>query len=276
MEIFVHDTAFMIAYYRAQHEVLSRDPFAKLWLRPGLERWANEFAEAVSEHDEILHSLRNRFFHDALDDLITGHESTLFINLGAGFSMYPYVLPEEVVTIEVDFEEIISYKKHKLVSFENQQKIPMRKVIHQQADITTLEGQLAIQNLLKEFQGHRKVILIEGVFFFLSEAQIASTISFCKQIMNEGDHLLCVSFDDSVKQTDVFERLTCYFSEVLKSEHNPHTTLPHRHYKTLSGFELVNQSSGLELGRMLEVLPNSFSEEEILNEYYYVLKRKPD
>lgn len=43
MNIEVHDTAFMVAHYRAQHEKLSRDMYAKFWQRPSVENGPKVF-----------------------------------------------------------------------------------------------------------------------------------------------------------------------------------------------------------------------------------------
>ncbi len=84
----------MIAHYRTRHENLSRNPFAKLWLRPSVEKWTQSFFENVSFEDEILHCMRNRYFHDELQKLAQSEDEFLFLNLGTGFSMYSYALPK--------------------------------------------------------------------------------------------------------------------------------------------------------------------------------------
>lgn len=274
MEIFVHDTAFMIAYYRAQHEDVSKDPYAQLWSRPGLKKWTDEFAKHVSTFDEILHCLRNRFFYEELKTLASQHEKLLLINLGAGFSMYPYAIADTMETIEVDFSEVAQYKTLKTESFRDLGKLPTRKVSHLSGDITDPKQQKQFKEVLKPYESYTKVILIEGVFFFLSEAQIASTLTFCKEILNADDRLMCVSFDDSLKQAAVFTRLTLYFSEVLKNDNNPYTTIPHSFYNNLDAFNLVSQSSSVQLGKQLAAIPSDLNEKEVLNEHFYVLSRK--
>ncbi|MEL6810088.1 MAG: class I SAM-dependent methyltransferase [Bacteroidota bacterium] len=274
MEIFVHDTAFMIAYYRAQHEEVSKDPYAHLWLRPGLEKWTNEFARHVSSKDDILHCLRNRFFYEELRKLTAEHDKLLLLNLGAGFSMYPYALPDHLETIEVDFTEVAQYKELKTTEFNNLGRLPGRKVLHLHGDITNASDQKRFSELLAPYKDHTKVVLIEGVFFFLSEAQITSTLNFCEQVLTTGDQLMCVSFDDALKQTAVFNRLTLYFSEVLKSENNPYTTLPHSYYRELDAFQLIRQSSSVQLGKELAVIEPNLDENDVLNEYFYVLERR--
>lgn len=273
MEIFVHDTAFMIAYYRAQQSEISQDPYAKLWLRPGLNKWSQQFASKVSEHDELLHCLRNRFFYTELKSLWPNEEKVLFLNMGAGFSMYPYLLSEKIQTIELDFEEIALYKNEKTRKFTSENLLPQRSVEHWNADITDAKSQAELLHKLDAYRDYKKVVLIEGVFFFLTEAEINSVLSFCSDLLAPYDLLMCVSFDESQKETAVFKRLIDYFADVLQSTSNPFSTLPHRYYEQVSGFNLIKQSSSWQLGQSLEVIPQHLKTKEVLNEHFYILER---
>jgi len=273
MEIFVHDTAFMIAYYRAQRLEVSQDPYAKLWLRPGLDKWAEQFELNVTEHDELLHCLRNRFFYTELETLWPEEEKILFLNMGAGFSMYPYQLPNKIQTIELDFEEIAHYKSEKTIAFTAENLLPKRSVEHWNADITDSKNQAELLQKLEAYRDYKKVILIEGVFFFLTEAQINSVLAFCSDLLDPKDILMCVSFDQTQKETAVFKRLIRYFAEVLKSTSNPFSVLPHSYYEQLNGFKLIKQSSSWQLGQNLEVIPQHLKTTEVLNEHFYILER---
>jgi len=269
----VHDTAFMIAYYRAMHEALSKDPYAKLWPKGDLKNWADDFAEKVSEHDELLHCMRNRYFHDVLKDFTKENEDTLFINLGAGFSMYPYILPKTVSTIEIELPQIVTFKKDAINSFISKGKLPNRNVVHMSGDITDENHHGDIVSFIKAYKKPKTIILIEGVFFFLNKKQIESVLRLCERIQKKDDLLLCVSFDKGVNNTEVFSNLKLYFTDVLDSHENPFTSLPHNFYKTIDGYSLEKRSSSLELGQKLDCFPDDFDEELVLNEYFYTLKK---
>ncbi|MDT0556957.1 class I SAM-dependent methyltransferase [Patiriisocius hiemis] len=271
MNIEVHDTAFVIAYYRAQHEILSQDPYAKLWSKDSLKIFADEFATQVSVYDEMLHCMRNRYFHDELQELATTHKDLLFINLGAGFSMYPYSLPDSVISVEVDFKEIMLYKDITTDTFLKEGKLPKRKVKRIAADITNAEGQQKIKETISEFENYTKVILIEGVFFFLNKRAIETVLNFCADIQSKDDLVLCISFDESQNETKVFKRLKQYFSETLQSHENPYTCLPHKFYENIEGYSLKKKYSTLALGKQLGCIETSVKEEEILNEHCYTL-----
>ena len=95
----------------------------------------------------------------------------------------------------------------------------------------------------------------------------------CRSLLDPGDILMCVSFNDSLKKTKVFRRLTQYFTEVLKSHGNPYTTLSHSYYENLEGFQLKKRDDGFTLGNKLQVLSTNIVENDILNEHFYVMER---
>lgn len=273
MALSVPDTAFIIAYYRANNEMASCDPYAKLWVRPGLQKWVEEFATKVSQYDELLHCMRNRYFHLTLEELVDSGSKLLCINLGAGFSMYPYNLSADLVTIEADFDDVVAYKKEAIARFTAEGSLPPREVRWINTDITRPEDQARLKTLLEDYKGYRKVIMIEGVFFFLDQDQINSVIEFCREILNTGDVLLAESFEEHTKETGVFNRLTTYFEKELHSNGTA-TTLPRSYYEELPGFNLKRINSTLELARKLALVPEDLHESEVLNEYCYFLIRE--
>lgn len=272
MAISLPDTAFVIACYRANHEEMSCDPYARLWVKPGLQKWVDDFAEKVSEYDEILHCMRNRFFYRELKSLQNNDDKLLCLNLGAGFSMYPFNLSGEMVTIEADFEDVLAYKTKAIATFRENGSLPQRNVSFINADITSPKDQNRLKELLSKYPGYRKVIMIEGVFFFLDHEQIDIVIDFCREIMSPQDVLLTVSFEERTASTNVFHRLTSYFENELHSE-GIYTTLPHRFYENLEGFQQIRTDSTHALARQLSLVPEDLEEDEVLNEYCYVLER---
>lgn len=270
----VQDTAFMIAHYRAQHEGVSKDPYAKLWLTDtNLKPWADDFEEKVSEHDELLHCLRNRYFYDTLKQLTREEPETLFVNLGAGFSMYPYVLPKQTSSIEIELPQIAAHKAEKVNAFKDNGILPTRNVLHIAKNITDEQQHSDIIELVNRHKKNKTVFLIEGVFFFLNKKEIASVISLCKQIQAPGDVLLCVSFEQALANAEVFRRLKAYFTEVLDTHGNPFTTLSHSYFKEIEGYDLKTCSSTLTLGKELSCFPKDFDDTLVLDEQLYHLVR---
>ena len=107
----IHETAFVTSTFRAFDENLSQDNFAKLWQNSKTERWIEEYLDQVSSEETYTHCLRNRYFLDRIKDLVQNQEIEVLINFGSGFSMYPFLLNEKLINIEVDKPEIIDWSQ---------------------------------------------------------------------------------------------------------------------------------------------------------------------
>mgnify|MGYP006259727237 FL=1 len=109
----VSDTAFITGYYRSLNEALSQDPWSKLWMTEKAKELGDAFVNEVSPHDPVNIQLRSRFFLEALRRYSKNHEHFGFINLGAGFTTYPYhdFMINQAISFEYDQESVVSLKK---------------------------------------------------------------------------------------------------------------------------------------------------------------------
>lgn len=72
--------------------------------------------------------MRNRYFLDTLKGLIQKQEIEVLINFGSGFSMYPFLLDENILHIEIDQPEIVDYKKRQLQEWQIKNILPKRNI----------------------------------------------------------------------------------------------------------------------------------------------------
>lgn len=98
----VHDSALLVNSYRARKETVSRDQFAKLWVSVESERWADQYAEEVNVTEILVHALRHRFFLEQLTEFLRATPDGVFTNIGAGFTNYPYLLPDGIPCCELE------------------------------------------------------------------------------------------------------------------------------------------------------------------------------
>ncbi len=110
----IHETAFVIATFRASNEALSKDKYSIYWKNPKTDKWINNFLEKVSKDEPFTHCLRNRHFYETIRKLIASNEIEVLINFGCGFSMYPYLFDKELIHVEIDQKDVIHHKKMKL------------------------------------------------------------------------------------------------------------------------------------------------------------------
>ena len=97
--------------------------------------FVNKYLKEVSPVENELISIRNRFFLDELKFFFNLHKNSVFINLGAGFSNYPFLLNSNHRFCEVDCPEIIKVKINRISEFEKKGIFPKR-------DITFFESNL--------------------------------------------------------------------------------------------------------------------------------------
>lgn len=97
----VHDSAFIVNAFRARKAQISADQFAALWISEENESWANKYVEQVGSTEVLVHALRHRFFLECLTQFLDKAPDGAFINIGAGFTNYPYLISSNVPCCEV-------------------------------------------------------------------------------------------------------------------------------------------------------------------------------
>jgi len=269
----VEDTAFVIAYYRAQDVEFSKDPYAQLWQNKGAEQIAELFQDQVSPYDGILHCARNRCILEMLEKHAAPEDNSLVINIGAGFSMYPYVLNSKLQHLEIDLPNVASYKREEVRRFIQDGKLPERNVSHRSFNITNKEALAELKAHINTIKSAKRIILLEGLFFFLSSEELEQLLVFCKDVLSTGDILLCESYDRSIEETEVYHRLLQFFGTDFTLQTQKHVTLPHKFYQHIDGFNLIEQSSTYLVSTEQHKIPVSIPEKELLNEHLYVLQK---
>ena len=174
----IHETAFVTSTFRAFDENLSQDYFAKLWQNSTTENWIKEYLDQVSSEETFTHCLRNRYFLDTIKDLIQNQQIEVVINFGSGFSMYPFLLNEKIVHIEIDKPEIINYKKAKIKEWQEKNVLPERNIHFIGVDFSKNYKQ-GLFSKIQSIKGNKSTfILIEGVLFFLTREETNDLFNF--------------------------------------------------------------------------------------------------
>ncbi|RDK82993.1 class I SAM-dependent methyltransferase [Marinirhabdus gelatinilytica] len=270
----VEDTAFVIAHYRAQDPTFSLDNYAHLWQNKGAYEIAQKFAEQVSEFDNILHCGRNRIIFNYLQKYTALEKDILIINIGAGFSMYPYTLPEKLRHFEIDLPHVVAYKVKETEKFIRTQKLPERQVTHASFDITKKSDLESLFTEVSLDASNQRIVVMEGLFFFLPIPKIEQLLSFCRRYLNKGDIILCESYKKDIEHTGVYKKLLQFFGADFKLRSTAHGNFPHSFYEQVEGFDVLEKSSSYDICLKNKKIPASVEEKEVLNEYVYVLERR--
>lgn len=269
----IHETAFVTAYFRSLHEALSQDTYAKLWNNTATTIWATDYLNNVSSEEAKAHCLRNRYFLNTIRKLVDNNTVEVLINFGAGFSMYPYLLSELLINIEIDKPEIVSYKKRKLQDWEKKGVLPRRKIHFLATDFST-NYEITLWSEIKAIAEEKSCfILIEGVLFFLIIEEINTLFHFFNKLQQPTDYIGSASFTKEVKQTLAFKRLTTFLKRKMGNVNkHDYMTLEDTFYESISDYTLLEHEDYFSLS---ETYHNTImsSKTTILNEHFYLLQK---
>lgn len=269
----IHETAFVTSAFRAFDENLSQDPYSKLWVNSKTRKWIEEYLDQVSSEETYTHCLRNRYFLDTIREFADNGEIEFLINFGSGFSMYPFLLDENLINIEIDKPEIVDYKKAKLDRWQRHNKLPNRTIYFIGVNFSQdyWDDLLAKINSIKS--NKPCFVLIEGVLFFLNKQETDKLFNFFGLIQNKGDYVGSASFQDSIKDTLAFRNLISFFNQtVSKTTVDDYQTIPDSYYTSLKNYSLIDHQDYFSLSKKYE---NKVKLDKalILNENFYLLRK---
>jgi len=167
----VSDTAFGVAYYRAQEskrtDALFRDPFAGILVGDRGRRVASAMPLPSVGRQIIV--LRTCIIDDFIRFAIAQGTDTV-LNLGAGLDTRPYrmELPGSVLWVEADYAHVIEFKEQRLAA-----EKPSCRLKRVKLDLADL---LERRKLFADTRARAKNLLVvtEGVLPYLSAEEVGS------------------------------------------------------------------------------------------------------
>lgn len=120
----ISESAFLVNESRARRVDISHDVYASLWTTDSTQNLWEDFKRKVYAYDDIELSLRNRFFLDNLNSFISSTDKPIFINIGAGFTSYPFLINKPCRCIEVDLAHVLDFKQEKIQLLIKDKKLP--------------------------------------------------------------------------------------------------------------------------------------------------------
>lgn len=167
----VADTARWVAYFRAleneRPDALFRDPFAKSLAGHRGFQIANTLPDG-NKHEWAW--VARTYLFDQFVGKVVREGSDTVINLAAGLDARPYRmdLPSDLVWIEVDFPEIVSYKEDILSAYSP--KCRLERISLDLADAS------ARRQLFRRVNDDRSkvAVMAEGLLIYLTDREVAS------------------------------------------------------------------------------------------------------
>jgi O-methyltransferase involved in polyketide biosynthesis len=271
----VHDSALIVNAFRARKVHISADRFAALWVSEENENWANKYAGQVGSTEVLVHALRHRFFLECLKQFLDKAPDGVFINIGAGFTNYPYQISSQIPCSEVGTKVNIGFKKQKLAEFELKGDLPARIIKFITVnDLNNLAEISDLELVLKEWIDDRSsFVLFEGVFFYLKIEAIKYFYTMLASLQHRGDIVASTSFRPEECNKLMFQRLVAYCRSDYKMKDFIPTTVPTIFYCQKQDYLLVNHKNYYCLCRKFALEEQLGSPEQVLEEDSYVLER---
>lgn len=270
----ISTSAFMVNESRARNVDLSRDIYAKLWVTEETIKIWKDFSDKVYPHDAAELGIRNRFFLEQLNQHIQLNPNSVFVNIGAGFTSYPFLTDYECKTVEVDYPHIISFKKKHIKQWQKEGKMPGRKIDFIGVDLNHSNDLIRLKQELRErIQYESSLVLMEGVTYYLDPdrfKEILKTISF---IQVSGSILTFDFWENETMNHPGCIRFKKYLAENLGHE-KKYNHFNADYVRAIPGYSLITLTDVQEQeARFSDHLVLSERTELILDTYA-VLKRK--
>lgn len=187
---------------------------------------------------------------DKIKDLVKIEEIEVLINFGSGFSMYPFLINEKLINIEIDKPEIIDCKKTKIKEWQKNNLLPERNIHFIGVDFSENYKEDLLSKIGAIKGNKPSFILVEGVLFFLDREETDSLFNFFDLIQNKGDFIGSASFQETIKETLAFKNLLNFFSKkVSKTNESEYQTIQDEYYQTKKNYKLIDQQDYFSLSK---------------------------
>jgi len=265
----ISESAFLVNESRARRVGLSKDRFASLWVTDATRRLWDDFTSEVYPHDAVELSLRNRFFLERLDSFIESHQAPAFINIGAGFTSYPFLIERRIPCVEVDYPHVVAFKRSKVARWTSEGVLPPRDIEFVGCDLTSSADRQALALTLKDLAGTPTFVVMEGLTYYLSRALFENLLGMLRAAQVEGSVLAFDFWRPENSSHPVFNRFEKFFAERFGVKENEYNLIDTGFIASIEGYSVAELRSigDLELlfsdTRILqdpgEILPESYA-----------------
>lgn len=208
-------TAFVVNVSRSEKVMLSKDIYAKLWTTEEAVFLYHELRKNVYQYDDLFISLRHRFFLEKQKEFIKTHNNPVIINIGSGFTNYPYLLEGSFEYVEIDLENIINYKKEAIERFMKQDLLPFRDIYYYPINLNNVIDREYLRSKLNGAiaSSNRSMVIMEGLTFFLDKKVLDFIFQLLGSTMKKGSEIVFDFWEPDAMDYPVLQKLRTYLSE---------------------------------------------------------------
>ncbi len=249
-------SAFIVNESRARAEDLSLDSYAKLWVDADIRKLWKKFEEEVYGTDPRALAVRNRFFLGAVNDFFNRHPKGIFVNVAAGFTSYPYLMENQVETIEIDLPAVVAYKTEKVLEFTTLGWLPRRDITLLAGDLNTARGIDAIeQALLKKLKDRPSFLLLEGISYYLKPSAFSRVMAAASRIQAHGSELSMDYWEPRNMKNDIFLKFSDFLERRCNHSKRDYNLMTPRDIRSFPGYEVGLETDVSAVERQISDAP---------------------
>lgn len=269
----ISDSAFLVNESRSRRVDISKDIYASLWINESSNKLWNDFYAEVYTFDDIQLSLRNRFFLEQLKSFINKSSNPVFINIGAGFTSYPFLVSEDCKFIEVDLPNIIGYKQEKIKQFIENGEIPYRDITFLSADICNKIDLIKLkESLIPLIDCNPSFVLFEGISYFLNRQNLSYLFNILSEIQTSKSILAFDFWKPEGADNLVLKKLMRFFSDRFGFDNKQYNLMDLDFVQNINGYEVAESTNIQELEKIYTEDTFLSDYNKIIPEYYVILK----
>jgi O-methyltransferase involved in polyketide biosynthesis len=270
----ISDSAFLVNESRARNVALSGDHYAHLWTSTSTSRLWEDFAREVYPLDHIELALRCRFFLERLQAYVGANPDSMFVNIGAGFTSYPFLLDDPVPSVEVDAPHVVSHKRERVERWQANGVLPRRRVEFIGADLADAGDMDRLESRLGALvAGRRSFVLLEGLVYYLDSPVFNRMMDMIERVQCSGSRLALDFWTPRSTANPVYQRFMDFCVRRFGRRDNRCLLFDDVALRSRVGYDLIEQTDIQCLERDLAGTEFLTDWSAILPESYAVLDR---
>jgi O-methyltransferase involved in polyketide biosynthesis len=251
MQQHISDTAFVVNESRINRIDISKDVFAELWFPPSRREkirslW-KDFLTQVFPYDDLLISIRNRYFLNHLNAFFRAYPNGVFVNLGAGFTSYPFLLDNPVRSIEVDVDHNSIYKQNRVADLIKTGALPHRDITFLKTDFNQPEDRQKLFFQLSEILADLPVfLLLEGVSYYLALDSFQALLHFGRELTNPHIRFAFDFWKPELKEQPICNKIEQFFAKHFEYSPQDYLFLDPDWIHDLDGYQILESTDVIE------------------------------
>lgn len=170
------------------------------------------FRAEVYPHDDLALAVRNRFFLAELSDFTARFPDAAFVNIGAGFTSYPFLLRAPLATVEIDLPHVVAFKRQRMERLVHDGILPARDVSFIGVDVMREEGPSSLAAALERFRERPLFVLMEGLSYYLTRPVLHALLAIISAAQRTSDIMALDFWRPSIARHPVYARLQDFFA----------------------------------------------------------------